>query len=125
MSLPYHEHYTDNDITVVQRDQTTLTNRARSQANIISQFWKRRSEYLTALRKYHKTMEMREEHIHVGDVMQIHDKGLRSRWSLAVVEDLITGSDGSVCALKVKTKRGTTTRPVVKLYPIETVGSDN
>ena len=124
-SLPYPEHYTDDDVTVVQSDQTTLTHRSRTQANIISQFWKRwRSEYLTALREYHKTTGSREERIRVRDVVQIHDEGPRSRWSLAVVEELITGNDGSVRAAKMKTKQGFTTRPIVKLYPIETVASD-
>ena len=56
--------------------------------------------------------------------MQIHDEGPRSRWSLAVVEELITGNDGSVRAAKMKTKQGLTTRPIVKLYPLETVASN-
>ena len=57
--------------------------------------------------------------------MQIREEGLRIRWNLAVVEELITGRDGSVRAARVKTKHGLVTWPVVKLYPIETVGSDN
>ena len=40
-SLPYPEYYTDDDVTVVQSDHTTLTHRSRTQANIIGQFWKR------------------------------------------------------------------------------------
>ena len=40
-SLPYPIHYTDDDVTVVQSDHTTLTHRSRTQANIVSQFWKR------------------------------------------------------------------------------------
>ena len=35
-SLPYTEHYTDDDVTVVQSDQTTLTHPSRTQANIVS-----------------------------------------------------------------------------------------
>ena len=120
-SLPYHQHYTDDEIMFVQSDQTTLTNRSRTQANIIS--W--RSEYLTALREYHKTTGSNEESIRVGDVVQIHDEGPRIRWKLAVVQELMTGNDGSVHAAKVKTKNGFTMRPIVKLYPLETVTSDN
>ena len=120
--MPNYEHYTDDDITSVQSDQTTLTNWARTQSNMLSQFWKRwRSEYLTGLREYHRTMGSRDERIRVGDVVLIHGEGPRIRWNLAVVEELITGGDGSVRAAKVKTKNGLTTRPVVKLYPIETV----
>ena len=124
-SLPYHQHYTNDEITFVQSDQTTLTNHSRTQANIISQFWKRwRSEYLTALREYHKTTGSSEECIRVGDVVHSHDEGPRIRWKLAVVQELMTGNDGSVRAANVKMKNGFT-RPIVKLYPLETVTSDN
>ena len=61
----------------------------------------------------------------MGDVVQIHDEGPWIRWNLAVVAELITGRDGSVRAAKVKTKHGQSTRPIVNLYPIETVKSDN
>ena len=44
---------------------------------------------------------------------------------LSCVEKLITGRDGLVRAARVKTKHGLTTRPVLKLYSKETVGSDN
>ena len=124
--MSYHYHYTADDITGIQSDQTTLTNRARTVTNIISQFWKRwRSEYLTGLREYHRATGSNEGRIRVGDVVQIHDEGPRIRWNLAVVEELITGRDGSVRAAKVKTKHGLSTRPIVKLYPIETVKSDS
>ena len=124
--MSYHYHYTADDITGIQSDQTTLTNRARTVTNIISQFWKRwRSEYLTGLREYHRATGSNEGRIRVGDVVQIHDEGPRIRWNLAVVEELITGRDGSVRAAKVKTKHGLSTRPVVKLYPIEIVKSDS
>ena len=56
--------------------------------------------------------------------MQIHEEGSRIRWNLAVVEELITGRDGPVRDVSVKTKHGQTTWPVLKLYPIETVGCD-
>ena len=125
-SLQYHQHYTDDEITFVQSDQTTLTNHSRTQANIISQFWKRwRSEYPTALRKCHKTTGSSEERVRVGDVVQIHDRGPRIRWKLSVILELMTRNDGSVRAAKVKTKNGCTRRPIVKLYPLETVISDN
>ena len=124
--MSYHYHYTADDITGIQSDQTTLTNRARTVTNIISQFWKRwRSEYLTGLREYHRATGSNEGRIRVGDVVQIHDEGPRIRWNLAVVEELITGRDGSVRAAKKKTKHGLSTSPIVKLYPIETVKSDS
>ena len=53
--------------------------------------------------------------------MQIYDEGPRIRWKLAVVLELMTGNDGSVRAAKIQTKHGITNRPIVKLYPLETV----
>ena len=53
-SLPYPEHYTDDD-TVVQSDQTTLTHRSRTQANIISQLWKPSTS-----RHYESTIKLRD-----------------------------------------------------------------
>ena len=81
-----YEHYTDDDITSVQSDQTTLTYWARTQSNMLSQFWKRwRSEYLTGLREYHRTTGSRDERNRVGDVIQIHGEGPWIPWNLAVV----------------------------------------
>lgn len=124
-SLPSYEHYTDNDITSVQSDQMTLTSRAKTQTQIINQFKKRwKSEYLIGLRESHKTTGSNEDRIRVGDFVQIHDEGPRIQWKLAVVQELITCKDGSTRAAKVKTKHGLTTRPIVKLYPLETIKSD-
>ena len=121
-SLPHHTHLPDDEMTQIQSDQTTLTNRAKQQSDIIEQFWRRwKSEYLTALREFHTTTGSNEKRIRVGDVVQIYDEGPRIRWKLAVVLELMTGNDGSVRAAKIKTKRGITNRPIVKLYPLETV----
>ncbi|XP_052268234.1 uncharacterized protein LOC127869617 [Dreissena polymorpha] len=120
-SLPHHTHLPDDEMMQIQSDQTTLTNRAKQQSDIIEQFWRRwKSEYLTALREFHTTTGSNEKRIRVGDVVQIYDEGPRIRWKLAVVLELMTGNDGSVRAAKIKTKRGITNRPIVKLYPLET-----
>jgi hypothetical protein len=126
-SLLDYEHYTDNEIASVQSDQTTLTNRAKLQMQIVSQFRKRwKLEYLTSLREYHKTSGSSKEQIRVGDVVQIHDEGPRIHWRLAVVQELITGKDGSTRTAKIRTKNGLTTRPILKLYPLEIItGSDD
>ncbi|XP_052249823.1 uncharacterized protein LOC127857468 [Dreissena polymorpha] len=45
-SLPHHTHLPDDEMTQIQSDQTTLTNRAKQQSDIIEQFWRRwKSEY--------------------------------------------------------------------------------
>ena len=52
--------------------------------------------------------------------MHIHDDlKPRNKWTLATVEKLITGNDGHVRAAEVRTKNGQTSRPIVKLFPIE------
>jgi hypothetical protein len=67
-SPPYHEHYTDNDIALLQSDRPTLTNHAKTQTKNICQFKKRR-KYLTALREHHNITGSSEEHMRVGDVV--------------------------------------------------------
>ena len=106
---------------VVLSDQTTLTNRSETKpTSSVS-----RSKYLTALREYQRTTGSGEENIRVGDVMQIHNEGTRSRLSLAVVLRLINENDGSVRAASVMAKNGLTTGPLLKLYFLLTVTSEN
>ncbi|XP_052256360.1 uncharacterized protein LOC127861714 [Dreissena polymorpha] len=96
-----------------------------TQNEVLNQFWKRwRTEYLTALRESHKLTGTTLQSIAVGDVVQIHDECPRSQWKLGIVQELITGRDGLTRAAHVRTTRGVTTRPIVKLYPLE-VTSDN
>ena len=41
-------------------------------------------------------------------------------WKMGVIEDVITGHDGLVRAAKIRTSKGlVTTRPIVKLVPLE------
>ena len=54
-----------------------------------------------------------------GDVVIVHDDKLRLNWRLAVVEDLIEGKDGLVRAAHIRMGKLKTTRPIVKLYPLE------
>ena len=54
-----------------------------------------------------------------GDVVVVHDDKSRLHWRLAVVEDLIEGKDGLVRAAHIWMDKLKTTRPVVKLYPLE------
>ena len=54
-----------------------------------------------------------------GDVVVVHDDKSRLHWRLAVVEDLIEGKDGLVRAAHIRMDKLKTTRPIVKLYPLE------
>ena len=52
-------------------------------------------------------------------VVVVHDDTPRLQWKLAVVEELIEGKDGLVHAAHMRTATCKTTRPIVKLYPLE------
>ena len=62
---------------------------------------------------------MGKEGIKVGDVVVIHDDTPRLKWQLAVVKDLQRGNDNVVRSATIRTVNGVTSRPVVKLYPLE------
>ena len=61
----------------------------------------------------------------VGDVVIVHEDGLRGLWKLGGVESLIKGKDGLVRGVVVKSttpkKRNPTRwrRPLQRLYPLE------
>ena len=45
-----------------------------------------------------------------GDVVLVHDNAPRIKWQLAVIEDVIKGSDGLIRAANIHTKAGRTNR---------------
>ena len=107
-------------------DDRHIRNQVYTHSHLIQQFWSRwRKEYLTALRKFHRSTGHNEQVINKGDVVVIHDNTSRMQWKLAVVEDLIKGNDGLVWAAHIKTANCRTTRPIVKLYLLEVAGNDN
>ena len=90
------------------------------QKHLIQQFWQRwKKEYLTSLREFHKASGDNQQVIRKGDDMIVHDDKSRVQWKLAVVEELIEGRDGFVRAAHIKMDNLRTTRPIVKLYPLE------
>ena len=56
--------------------------------------------------------------------MIIHDDKPRLYWKLAIVGNLIKGNDGLVLAAHVRIENYTTTRPIVKLYPLDVSSCD-
>ena len=60
----------------------------------------------------------------VGDVVLVHDDTPRIRRDLAVIEDVIKGSDGLIRAAKIRTKGGKTNYPIAKLYPLEVCSTE-
>ena len=112
----------DPDFTV---NDTTLRRSVNRQTRLIQQFWQRwKCEYLTSLREFHKASGSNERVIKKGDIVIVHDDKSRLHWRLAVVEDLIEGNDGLVRAAHIRMSNYKTTRPIVKLYPLEISSSD-
>jgi hypothetical protein len=70
--------------------------------------------------RVHRRSGNHGDNINVGDVVQIHDEYLpRNRWSIGIIEDVVTGGDGHIRAARVRSIREITTRPIAKLYPLE------
>ena len=56
--------------------------------------------------------------------MIVHDDKPRMQWRLAVVEKLFIGKDSLVRAAHIRMGTHKTTRPIVKLYPLEVSSED-
>ena len=61
----------------------------------------------------------------VVDIVVVHDDKLRLQWRLAIVEELIRGRDNLVRTAHIRMGNYRTTRPIVKLYPLEVSYSDD
>ena len=57
--------------------------------------------------------------------MIVHDKKPRIQWRLAIVEKLVTGNDDLIRAAHIRMENYRTTRPIVKLYPLEVRNDEN
>ena len=89
-------------------------------STIIDQFWNRwKHEYLTSLREFHQRPGKDSVVVKVGDVVLVHDEKPRNQWNTGIVEQLNHGNDGLVRSAIIRTKSGCTSRPIVKLYPLE------
>jgi hypothetical protein len=118
--LPYPQKDIKNIYDTEPYTHINLNRHLQIQHDIIQKFeTRRKNEYLTSLREYHRTFGKNTQNIKVGDVVQIHDDSPRITWKLAVVDELIFGKDGLIRAVKLRTSYGLTNRPISKLYPIE------
>ena len=113
-----------NDPDFNNHDQ--LLKFAKTRAYLCDQFstrWK--NEYLLALRQRQTSNGSRINHVKKGNIVLIHAANLpRLRWKLGLIVQLNTGKDGIVRSVILKTQNGYTSRPIVKLYPLE-VSCDN
>ena len=81
-------------------------------------------QYLPQLQERHK-WRSRQPNIKVGDIVLIEKENvLKHRWPLARVKELISGMDGKIRTVKVKTAKGETVlkRSIHDLYPLEGLG---
>lgn len=81
-------------------------------------------EYVRGLREQPRLSRARktpnQPSIAIGEVVIINDdQKPRNVWKLAVVNQLITGRDGTVRAAKLKTGNGYLERAIQHLYPLE------
>lgn len=119
-SLPYPRTELDESTKTITLNNSSLVKRKMRLCEIIQHFWKRwKNDYLTSLREFHKASGNNKQQIQVGDIVLVHDETPRQTWKMAVVKELIRGNDGLVRAARIKTKNIDTTRPIVKLYPLE------
>ncbi|KAI3381780.1 hypothetical protein SNEBB_009348 [Seison nebaliae] len=101
-------------------DKEAISSRHRRYQQKIDDCWRRwRDEYLTSLREQQSSSN-EPSPIKVGDVVLIHQDTARLNWKLGRVVGLHMGRDGRIRSAEVKTDNGVISRPVVKLYPLET-----
>ena len=110
----------------------SLTQKLRHHKHLLNQFTKLwRRDYLLNLRENHNLKTKRESQpkIKVGDIVVVKsDTSKRLFWKLAIVDNLLTSTDGNVRAANVRVSEssGNTKilrRSVKHLFPIE-VGQD-
>ena len=76
------------------------------------------------MREFYRSAGQNKQVIRKGDIVVVHDDAPRLHWKLAIVEEPIKENDGLVRAARIRTSNCTTTRPIVKLYPLEVVSND-
>ena len=101
----------DEDFTT-SPSPTQLSDRVKRLNSALNHFWTRwRDEYLL------------DSSVSVGDMVVIHDESLpRGFWKLGRVEEVISGQDGKIRAVRLSSGTGTLRRPIQLLYPLEVHG---
>ncbi|XP_015375924.1 PREDICTED: uncharacterized protein LOC107170345 [Diuraphis noxia] len=105
----------------VPTSSVSLRNRWKLLHQVFQAFWRRWSnEYLHTLQTKGRWL-VGEENIKLGELVIIRENCSSPLvWRLGRVQELLPGPDGIVRVVKLLTKQGITTRPVVKLVPLPT-----
>ncbi|KFD53992.1 hypothetical protein M513_05259 [Trichuris suis] len=102
--------------------QSTLTLRQRwkHQQSLIAHFWKRwQKEYTTTLSVRNKWCGVRHSPM-VGDVVLVAEENTpRIHWAMGRILEVLPGSDEMVRSARLRTAKGTITRPISKLHLLE------
>jgi len=97
-----------------------MCGKAKLLAATLKDFQKRwHHECLTSLQEVHKAYGSNRQTVMKGEVVLIHDDKPCTTWKMGIVDDLITGRDGIVCAVTLRTANGLTNQAVTRLYPLE------
>lgn len=101
-------------------DKSIISKRFKFVQDIVRKCWLMwKNDYLKSLRERDRNL-LRDDHkLCIGDIVLIWDESPRSNWCLGKIEELYTSSDKVVRSVKLKTKGGYITRPVVKLINLE------
>ena len=87
---------------------------------LLDHFWRKwKEEYLKALRERDNSLIGKNVKISLGDVVIICEDTPRSMWQIGKVVELLNSKDSIVRAVKLKTKNGVVSRPVIKLLLLE------
>ena len=125
--LPYGEASLEDleeDPDFDEPNDEDINRQWRRLANRLNKFKLRfQEEYLLYLRNRHHN-DHHNDPVQVPKigkddlVLVAKDNVKRSLWDMARVIETLPGSDGQVRAVRLQTKNGETTRPIVKLYPL-------
>ena len=104
------------------REEAVLRKRAKHLQACKEALWKRwSSEYVKALRERHNcNRNVKSPKLGVGDVVMVRsDEKNRAKQPLGIVEELISGRDDVVRAVKLRAGKSYLERPIQHLYPLE------
>ena len=104
------------------REEADFRKRAKHLRACKEALWKRwSSEYVKALRERHNcNRNVKSPNLSVGDVVMVRsDEKNRAKWPLGIVEELISGRDDVVRAVKLRAGKSYLERPIQRLYPLE------
>ena len=109
-------------------DKEEMSNHFKMRDSRMKSFWSCwRKEYLLNLREHdqvHRKRTKTRTIPKVGDIVLLGDQMPRSRWKLAKIIKLISGKDGVIRAVDIKTSNGNVLqRAIQHLYPLEVHGN--